>query len=139
MTSPIWYLRDCEAFPDPYSYDPYRWLTAAGDAVREDSVRDRFYIPFSKGSNICMGNKYVLSKCSLGKDTTVTVANCVNSFAYLELYLSVSQIIQHFQITSHYATTCVSGSGFEPIRLPSRKEWVAAVPSEKLEIILDPR
>jgi len=58
MTSPIWYLRDREAFPDPDSYDPYRWLTPAGDALREDPLRDKFYIPFSKGSNICMGNKY---------------------------------------------------------------------------------
>lgn len=36
-------------------FDPYRWIDESGSALREDTLRDKFYIPFSKGTNVCMG------------------------------------------------------------------------------------
>ncbi|GME60206.1 cytochrome p450 [Neofusicoccum parvum] len=55
-SSPIWYLRDKTAFPNPEEYDPYRWLTPDGQGVSDGfPLRDKYYIPFSKGSNVCIG------------------------------------------------------------------------------------
>ncbi|ETS82547.1 hypothetical protein PFICI_04423 [Pestalotiopsis fici W106-1] len=54
-SSPIWYLHDSVAFPDPKKYDPYRWLTSDGREIKNDLLRDKFYLPFSKGANVCMG------------------------------------------------------------------------------------
>lgn len=56
-TSPIWYLRDPTAFPDPYKFDPFRWVTDDGTQPIPNSLRDRYYIPFSKGANVCIGSK----------------------------------------------------------------------------------
>lgn len=56
-SSPIWYLHDETAFPEPNYYRPNRWLEGDG----EDSVtlRSDYYIPFSKGPSTCIGNQYV--------------------------------------------------------------------------------
>ncbi|KAI4603364.1 hypothetical protein KJ359_006157 [Pestalotiopsis sp. 9143b] len=54
-SSPIWYLHDPVAFPEPKTFDPYRWLTPDGRDSKDDMLRDRFYLPFSKGANVCMG------------------------------------------------------------------------------------
>ncbi|KAF7895481.1 uncharacterized protein EAF01_009443 [Botrytis porri] len=54
-SSPIWYLHNSVAFLRPKEVDPYRWLMSDGSKVRDDPQRDKFYIPFSKRANICMG------------------------------------------------------------------------------------
>lgn len=54
-SSPIWYLRDENEFPEPELFDPYRWIHEDGITLRINAQRDRFYIPFSKGANICIG------------------------------------------------------------------------------------
>lgn len=55
-SSPIWYLRDKTAFPNPEEYDPYRWLTPDGLSISNGfPLRDKYYIPFSKGSSVCIG------------------------------------------------------------------------------------
>ncbi|RGP71262.1 benzoate 4-monooxygenase cytochrome p450 [Fusarium longipes] len=54
-SSPIWYLHDTRAYPNPKVFDPYRWLSQDGESLTKDSLRDRFYIPFSRGANICLG------------------------------------------------------------------------------------
>ncbi|PCH01096.1 Cytochrome P450 [Penicillium occitanis (nom. inval.)] len=54
-SSPIWYLRDAIAFPNPKDFDPYRWLTPDGLEISQNQLRDKFYIPFSKGGNTCIG------------------------------------------------------------------------------------
>ncbi|KAM0810056.1 putative Cytochrome P450 [Seiridium cardinale] len=125
-SSPIWYLYDTVAFPGPKAYDPYRWLTPDGQEMSDDTLRDKFYIPFSKGANICMGAH----------------------FAYLELYLSVSQIVRNFRIYVHPSLQrrpylaqerLPTPARFQRVALPSRREWVAAVPSERLVVVLEPR
>ncbi|EKG17548.1 UcrQ [Macrophomina phaseolina MS6] len=55
-SSPIWYLRDKIAFPSPEEYNPYRWLSPDGLSLSDGlPLRDKYYIPFSKGSNVCIG------------------------------------------------------------------------------------
>ncbi|UPL04164.1 hypothetical protein LCI18_015098 [Fusarium solani-melongenae] len=121
-SSPIWYQHDKTAFPNPQVYNPYRWLTDDCRRMSEDKLRDRFYIPFSRGANICMGAH----------------------FAYLELYISVSQVIRSFHLEiCNSAQRSTLGKDEEtnwtPVPLPKRREWVAAVPTEKLEVKMLPR
>ncbi|KAH6667890.1 benzoate 4-monooxygenase cytochrome p450 [Halenospora varia] len=106
-SSPIWYLHNKDAFPDPKMYRPARWLD--NDDLTASALRDRFYIPFSTGSAACIGAH----------------------FAYLELYLSVSLILKSFYLGLprtglHPPSTEAS--------LPERLEWVAAVPIVPLEV-----
>ncbi|KAF7952978.1 hypothetical protein EAE96_006200 [Botrytis aclada] len=118
-SSPIWYLHDPVAFPRPKEFDPYRWLTSDGQKIRDDPLRDKFYIPFSKGAH----------------------------FAYLELFLSVSQIIRNFRVHVHplpqhrYSDEEERSSPgvFRRVEVQNRKEWVAAVPTERLMAALEPR
>ncbi|KKY15407.1 putative benzoate 4-monooxygenase cytochrome p450 [Diplodia seriata] len=163
-SSPIWYLRDKTAFPNPDEYDPYRWLGEADGGRRllssEVALRDRYYIPFSKGSNVCIGahpRPYDRGAAAI-------------SFSYYELYLAVSHVVRNFRIrlpadvdeqllppeqqqqqrrqqrqysrgllstiSANYSST--TGS-FQPVPLPPRREWVAAVPTQKLAIVLEER
>ncbi|KAK1928061.1 benzoate 4-monooxygenase cytochrome p450 [Papiliotrema laurentii] len=108
-SSPIWYLRDAEAFPQPDRYDPYRWVTADGAELTENELRDRFYIPFSKGANICIGAH----------------------LAYFELYTALSHIIERFEV--HPAP---GEARLSPVKLPRRREWVAAMPVDELSVVM---
>jgi cytochrome P450 len=59
-SSPIWYLHDKTAFPDPKVFRASRWLNDNLRSLEEIKLRDDFYIPFSKGSSACIGMQYVL-------------------------------------------------------------------------------
>lgn len=70
------------------------------------------------------------------------------SFAYLELYLSVSQMLRSFRLTVDPSVQSPSptpsvlvepNAKFNRVTLPARREWVAAVPSDQLLIVLHPR
>jgi cytochrome P450 len=52
-SSPIWYLHDEIAFPDPHKYRPGRWLS--DDISEAATLRNEYYIPFSKGPGTCVG------------------------------------------------------------------------------------
>ncbi|KAH8694304.1 cytochrome P450 [Talaromyces proteolyticus] len=111
-SSPIWYLRDENAFSDPDTYRPSRWLDdTSGQSTAQ---RDDYYIPFSKGSSTCIGIH----------------------FSYLELYLSLIQILKNFVLKPSCHTS--TDIDIEPI-LPPRLEWVAAVPKLKMEIHMESR
>ncbi|KAH7261641.1 cytochrome P450 [Fusarium tricinctum] len=116
-SSPIWYLHDKTAYPDPELYDPFRWLTEDAKDLSQDSLRDRFYIPFSRGANICLGAH----------------------FAYLELYISISQIVRNFRLKPSNPTQVVKHEEWNLVPLPKRREWVAAVPVDNLGVITHPR
>lgn len=53
------------------------------------------------------------------------------SFAYLELYLSLSQILKTFRLTLPDSGTSMLS---REATLPERLEWVAAVPVVRLEV-----
>ncbi|KAF4470592.1 benzoate 4-monooxygenase cytochrome p450 [Fusarium albosuccineum] len=124
-SSPIWYLHDKTDFPRPELYDPFRWLTSDGQGMSQDALRDRFYIPFSRGANICMGAH----------------------FSYLELYLSISQLIRFFHVEPKTPSASSDQLSVGPkeaphwnaIPLPRRREWVAAVPIDTLDVRMRPR
>lgn len=40
-------------FPDPKRFDPGRWLSVQGEEVVKR--RERYLVPFSRGSRRCMG------------------------------------------------------------------------------------
>ncbi|OJJ95119.1 hypothetical protein ASPACDRAFT_55439 [Aspergillus aculeatus ATCC 16872] len=112
-SSPIWYLRDETAFPDPERYRPSRWLVQ--EKTDTTSRRDDYYIPFSKGASTCIGNH----------------------FASLELYLSVSRLLKRYFI--HPADLSGANASDHEAVLPPRREWVAAVPMNRLEVVLRER
>lgn len=70
-----------------------------------------------------------------------------HSFSYYELYLSVSQLARNFRIRLHpsqqskclLTSISASTSRFQPVQLPARREWVAAVPTQQLLVVLDER
>jgi cytochrome P450 len=49
-------LNDPEAFEDPRSFDPDRWLKADADKLEH---MNRNFVPFGRGSRMCLGIKYV--------------------------------------------------------------------------------
>ncbi|KAF5687109.1 cytochrome P450 monooxygenase [Fusarium circinatum] len=117
-SSPIWYLHDTTAFPNPKLYDPYRWLSQDGKSLTRDNLRDRFYIPFSRGANICLGAH----------------------FSHLELYVSVSQLVLNFRFEPRNPSqTILDNEAWNPVLLPDRKEWVAAVTVESLQVVTHER
>ncbi|OAQ59223.1 cytochrome P450 [Pochonia chlamydosporia 170] len=120
-SSPTWYLRDAEAFPEPDLFNPYRWIDETG-RLTENKLRDQFYIPFSKGTNVCIGLH----------------------FSYYEIYVSVAKVIENFLILPQDAPECVpverqAVRDWNLVQLPRRKEWVAAVLLDPLLIKLVPR
>lgn len=70
--------------------------------------------------------------------------NSGSSFSYYELYLSLSQLLKHFRVEpGDRETSGTDGtdihmsrhrSVFVPVQLPKRKEWVAAVPTDSLNV-----
>lgn len=52
-SSPIWYLHDETAFPEPHKYRPSRWLS--NEEHNATSRRNEYYMPFSKGPSTCVG------------------------------------------------------------------------------------
>ncbi|KAH6962679.1 benzoate 4-monooxygenase cytochrome p450 [Ilyonectria sp. MPI-CAGE-AT-0026] len=120
-SSPIWYLRDEKAFPMPELFDPYRWIEVDGSTFKDDSLRDQYYIPFSKGTNSCMGVH----------------------FSYYELYLSVSQLVRRFRFQSSDSeggpVVCDPSTQWRLASLPARKEWVAAVLNKSLLVTFEER
>ncbi|OHF00745.1 hypothetical protein CORC01_04062 [Colletotrichum orchidophilum] len=122
-SSPVWYLRDKYAYPNPELFNPYRWIDESGMSATEDALRDKFYIPFSKGANTCIANH----------------------FSYLELYLSVTKMVVNFEIAPAdekarpAQLAGLNSADWQPVQLPKRKEWVSAVVSEPLLIKTKPR
>ncbi|OBR06629.1 TRI11 protein [Colletotrichum higginsianum IMI 349063] len=123
-SSPIWYLRDKYAFPNPELFDPYRWIDETGTILTENPIRDKFYVPFSKGPNICIGNH----------------------FSYFELFLSLAKMVESFVLIHAdedggglAQAAGLINSDWQPVQLPKRKEWVAAVVTEPLLVTAIPR
>lgn len=55
MTTHFMHL-DPTLFPEPYKFDPERWL---GPSIGLDRL-EQYVVPFSKGSRACIGLQYVL-------------------------------------------------------------------------------
>lgn len=81
----------------------------------------------------------VSSKLFMLSSSLCQLKKCT-SFSYLELYLSVSQILKAYRILPPWGSLS-AGSNVENIEatLPPRREWVAAVPTVRLQVSLSPR
>lgn len=134
-SSPIWYLRDETAFPDPERYRSGRWLDDE-DNDRLSILRNEYYVPFSKGASSCVGIQYVFGFLRCFIFSVHPLIFGYPSFAYLELYLSVSQILRRYHIQP--ADPIMVNADCEAI-LPSRREWVSAVPTAPLHVYISER
>lgn len=85
-----------------------------------------------------LGLVLVSSKLFLLPSSLCRLKKCT-SFSYLELYLSVSQILKTYRILPPGGS--LSAGNVENIEaiLPPRREWVAAVPTTRLQVSLSPR
>ncbi|KAK2049924.1 cytochrome P450 [Colletotrichum somersetense] len=101
---PIWYLRDRYAYPNPERFDPYRWIDETGTFMTNNALRDKFYVPFSKGSNM------------------------VDNFE-----------IVHVNKDGYGQVAGLNNSGWQPVQLPKRNEWVAAVVTQPSLVKTVPR
>lgn len=54
MTTHFMHL-DPTLFPEPYKFDPERWMRV----TEKEERLERYVIPFSKGSRACIGLQYV--------------------------------------------------------------------------------
>lgn len=56
--TPYSVLKDPNIFEEPDSFLPQRWLEAGPDGVLGIHRKlDRYFVPFSKGSRMCLGIK----------------------------------------------------------------------------------
>lgn len=67
------------------------------------------------------------------------------SFSYYEMYLGLAKILERFKLVHVEEATIstqlagVSSPDWQPVQLPMRKEWVAAVLTDPLLVELIPR
>lgn len=67
------------------------------------------------------------------------------SFSYYEIYLSLAKILEKYELVHETGTTIstplagLSGPDWQPVQLPKRKEWVAAVLVDPLLVEAVPR
>ena len=52
-----------DAFPDPDNFDPTRWMDLDGARLRE-----KYFVPFSRGHRMCLGHALALCElyCGIG-------------------------------------------------------------------------
>lgn len=82
-------LRDPAIFPDPLVFQPERWLKQSTTG----SSLDRYLVPFSKGSQGCLGPKYAFASI------LTTLANSDISMAHAWLYLALATLLQRFEFS----------------------------------------
>ncbi|TKA81274.1 hypothetical protein B0A49_00228 [Cryomyces minteri] len=82
MTTHFMHL-DPELFPEPYRFDPDRWIRAAERGER----LEKYVVPFSKGSRACIGLHLASAELYLG------IAHMIRRFDF-ELYETRSEDIE---------------------------------------------
>jgi cytochrome P450 len=68
-------LHDTKVFPDPTHFDPSRWLGSG----EELALRNKYFMPFSKGHRNCIGQ----------------------NLAWAELYLATATVFRRFDLELH--------------------------------------
>lgn len=66
-------LNDASVFPDPKTFDPYRWLQSTPEQLE---AMNRAYVPFSRGTRGCVG---------------------IN-LAYAEIYIVLAAVVRRFDL-----------------------------------------
>ncbi|KAJ6116306.1 cytochrome P450 [Penicillium capsulatum] len=78
-----------DIFPDPYKFDPERWIRAAKDGFS----LHKYLVTFTKGSRMCVGIKCVFYTSLLSSQSAT---NVYFSLAFMELYLAIAYYIRRF-------------------------------------------
>jgi len=82
-----WVLhQDSEYFPDPQNFDPERWSKASPEALRK---MEKAFVPFGKGSRICVGMPYVFIP-------SIETKLRPPRLAYCELYVTIGTLFHRF-------------------------------------------
>ncbi|KAJ5296670.1 uncharacterized protein N7443_007563 [Penicillium atrosanguineum] len=92
---------DPDIFPEPNTFTPDRWLEASQKGER----LDRFLVPFTKGSRMCLGMKW----------------HCV-SLAYAELYLMFATLTRHFDLEMRTSWEDIQISRDMILGVPEKKD-----------------
>ena len=88
---------DPSFFPDPFKFDPERWLKGA-----ESKALEKWLVPFSTGPRQCLGVKCVFFLASRKEDM---VDECHHgSLAWAELYLIFGNMFARLDISIHDMT-----------------------------------
>lgn len=79
-----------------------------------------------------------ISKLKIFECLEMKLTGRCTSFSYFEIYLSLAKILEKYELV-HEAGTAIStplaglsSPDWQPVQLPKRKEWVAAVLVEPL-------
>lgn len=87
---------NAEVFPDPFVFDPERWLKPK-EEVRE---LENHLVPFSRGPRMCLGFKYA---SSWFLDVEI-VTNTSDSLAWCELYLIFANFFRKLDLEIYKTT-----------------------------------
>lgn len=106
MSSGLIHL-DANVFPQPHAFDPERWM----DPVEHRRL-EKYLVPFSRGTRICLGLKYVFSApldstvlhISPSDSQLTSPPPCTTSLAWAELYLTLAILFTRFDFTLHDTT-----------------------------------
>jgi cytochrome P450 len=83
-----WVLhQDLEYFPNPQEFKPERWSNATPAELRK---MEKAFVPFGKGSRICVGMPYV--SC-----VHACTSLMGSSLAYCEVYITIAMLFHRFE------------------------------------------
>lgn len=74
-------------FPDPFSFNPDRWLGKSGANL------SKYLVPFSRGSRQCVGMKYVSHLINQSALEIHRLTTASGSLAYCEMYLTLAAVL----------------------------------------------
>lgn len=92
-----------QVYTDPETFRPERWLEDGADALENG-----YFVPFSKGSRMCLGHKCAIILCY---ETMAFVPHPFVSLAWCEMYLALASIFRKTTIRIH-DTRCVYHGAF---------------------------
>ena len=98
---------DPNAFPQPHTFDPERWMNPA-----ERRRLEKYMVPFSKGTRVCLGLKYASVSFAFLVSTVLHIylSNqlilhlLISSLAWAELYLTIAILFSRFDFSLHETT-----------------------------------
>lgn len=109
-----------------------RRMPSETDSIYRFLKEPMFALETSKSQNIAIRKEILLTSRRA-------------SFSYYEIYLSLLKILEKYELV-HEAGTAIStplaglsSPDWQPVQLPKRKEWVAAVLTEPLLVEAVPR
>lgn len=86
-----WVLhQDPDYFPNPQEFNPERWSNASPAELRH---MEKAFVPFGKGSRICVGMPYAFPDTRNHARRRLTGT----SLAYCEIYVAIAMLFHRFE------------------------------------------